>query len=125
MEAATGTCKYCGKTQIIETSGGLSQEIVDDMVTQRCDCDDAIYHRTESEAFDSLVSIMRPFEDNQPYENYLMHEFETIAMAIFREHMSEAKFTMMDGDVIRIRKIKNSCEITRVRKKMRMETFEP
>lgn len=40
-EIQIGSCKFCGQSYQIETSGVCSQERLDEWATEKCDCGDA------------------------------------------------------------------------------------
>ena len=41
-----GFCKYCGQSKIIEADEEMSQDLIDDLVTEDCNCDGAAKARS-------------------------------------------------------------------------------
>ena len=54
-EIQIGTCKFCGQTYQLETSGMCSQEQLDERATEKCDCGEAKETREMKEAEDKAI----------------------------------------------------------------------
>lgn len=44
-ETEMGTCRFCGKRRLVRYAGGLTQEELDKIATDECNCDGAIKER--------------------------------------------------------------------------------
>ena len=53
-----GFCKYCGQSKIIEADEDMSQEIVDEMVTEDCNCNDAAKARSQKERKEKIEKFV-------------------------------------------------------------------
>lgn len=42
------TCRFCGQTRLVQTVGDVSQDKLDEVATDQCDCSDAkVYHNRQ------------------------------------------------------------------------------
>lgn len=53
-----GFCKYCGQSKIIEADEDMSQEIVDEMVTEDCNCDEAAKARSRKNRLEKIEKFV-------------------------------------------------------------------
>lgn len=53
-----GFCKYCGQSKMIEAGEDMSQEIVDEMVTEDCNCDGAAKARSRKNRLEKIENFV-------------------------------------------------------------------
>lgn len=53
-----GFCKYCGQSKMIEADEDMSQEIVDEMVTEDCNCDNAAKARSKKQRMEKIENFV-------------------------------------------------------------------
>lgn len=122
MATTTGECYYCGKIQMIETSGNLTPEQANRLVTARCDCEEARRYRAAEDIDDAVKSIMANDEGeiNQQVADALIQ----LANAIMTELVTDATITLTDGDKVKINRRKRALAIVRTHKRERMEVVQ-
>ena len=54
MEMTMGTCRYCGQTRTIKTSGEIDERQADALVTAGCTCDGALKAATMEETLSRI-----------------------------------------------------------------------
>lgn len=58
----TGTCRFCGQSIVVETCGGLSEDMLMEFATEKCNCVDAKAERKKNKqietTYDNIHQIM-------------------------------------------------------------------
>lgn len=79
-EIQYGSCKYCGQTYQLETSGITTQEQLDQWATEKCDCTEAKVHARRVERIEKANQSIRELfpEGKKAVRNVLSSVLEPI-----------------------------------------------
>lgn len=119
MELNMGSCGFCGKTMMIESSGKLEETEANYMATQRCDCEAAEKERCLKHACETVNML---FEKSARSYTLACESPETISLisrlieAVYDDEISDCVVTLMCGDKAKIFKKNGTVKVTRTHK---------
>lgn len=127
MELNIGSCGFCGKTMMIESSSKLDEAQADELATHRCDCEQAKNKRKFDAAFEKIEALF----GSRASENGFTRESQVVILAVARlaemiyaGQISECVVTLECGDKAKLVKKKGVVKITRTRKIEQTEDVE-
>ena len=127
MELNIGSCGFCGKTIMIESSSKLDEAQADELATHRCDCERAQRKRKFDAAFEKIEALF----GGGAYENGFTREpqdvmalIASLAEMVDERQISECVVTLACGDKAKLVKKNGVVKITRTRKIEQPEDVE-
>ena len=127
MELNIGSCGFCGKTMMIESSSKLDEAQADELATHRCDCEQAKNKRKFDAAFEKIEALFgsRAYENGFPREPQdVMALMARLAEMVDARQISECMVTLACGDKAKLVKKNGVVKITRTRKIEQAEDVE-
>lgn len=127
MELNMGSCTFCGKTMMIESSSKLDEAQADELATHRCDCEQAQRKREFDAAFEKIEALF----GGGAYENGFTRESQDVMALIASlvemvddDEISDCVVTLVCGDKAKIFKKFGTVKVTRTRKIEQTEDVE-
>jgi hypothetical protein len=127
MELNMGSCTFCGKTMMIESSSKLDEAQANELATHRCDCEQAQRKREFDAAFEKIETLF----GGGAYENGFTREsrnvmalIASLAKMVDERQISECVVTLKCGDKAKLVKKNGVVKITRTRKIEQTEDVE-
>lgn len=127
MELNIGSCGFCGKAMMIESSSKLDEAQANELATHRCDCDEAQKKREFDAAFKQIEALF----GGGAYGNGFTRESQdvmaliaSLAKMVDAWQISECVVTLACGDKAKLVKKKDVVKITRTRKIEQTEDVE-
>ena len=127
MELNMGSCGFCGKPMMIESSSKLDEVQANELATHRCDCDEAQRKREFDAAFKQIEALF----GGGAYGNGFTRESQdvmaliaSLAKMVDERQISECVVTLECGDKAKLVKKKGVVKITRTRKIEQTEDVE-
>ena len=127
MEINIGSCGFCGKMMMIESSSKLDEVQANELATHRCDCDEAQRKREFDAAFEKIEALF----GGGAYENGFTRESRDVMALMARlaemvgaRQISECVVTLACGDKAKLVKKSGVVKITRTRKIEQTEDVE-
>lgn len=119
MELNIGSCGFCGKAIMIESSSKLDEAQANELATHRCDCEQAQRKREFDAAFKKIEALF----GGGAYENGFTREsrdvmelIASLAEMVAARQISECVVTLACGDKAKLIKKNGVVKITRTRK---------
>ena len=123
MNQHTGVCVYCGQAQTIQTSSELPQDVVNQLVSERCSCEGSMKVSNKSQLWGRIESLFGLECTSMGFdyvcEDEQLELLDKMGMAVMDELYDEVKVKLPGGDTVTMKLVGEDLSISREMKRKR------
>jgi len=115
------TCRYCGTQKFLNVDTSVTDEELDTMASNTCDCEGARAARGIKNTFDAIMSLLGPESTKRGFDYEVdedtIFRIKEICLHILDGLMDKVSLVEPNGDTIKLVRNGNAVKIQRICKK--------